>query len=253
VGRRATVFFDKHVKGAPDLARVVDARPRTTKVRVTVSVERYQSGGKSVAVDCYTPQAGGKHPVILVLHGENGLRPANVEGLPNMALSMARRGYLVLLPHYFERAGHAGRKPVSDVEKQALVAAVKDAIDFAAARPDADAEHVGIFGFSYGAALAVACAAIEPRVRAVTACSAIVPGKSTLPTLLLVGSADRGIPRQDIVRFEDAMNESKTPHAIHVYSGVRHEFRPVELFDAGERTVAFFDEHVRIADADKPS
>jgi dienelactone hydrolase len=207
------------------------------------------SGGVTIPIDCYAPSKGSKLPVAVVLHGENGLGEANLDPLESIAKSLARDGYVALVPHYFARTGHVVGQEVTPEELDAFMVAVQDAVRFAGSRPDIDGERVGIFGYGGGAFVGAACATREPRIKAVVACSAAV--MSEMPTLLLLGAEDESIPAQDVRRFTATMKAKKIPQAVHAYSGVGHEFFPGEFIDAGWRAGVFFDEHVKTKEVDK--
>src|SRR4051794_28957167 len=89
---------------------------------VRESVEQFDSGGSLVTVECFAPTGRGKHPLVLLLHGSGGLEQATGEVFQGIARKMAARGYVVLIPHLFDRKG--GPKE--------WVQVVDDAIAFAA-------------------------------------------------------------------------------------------------------------------------
>src|SRR5438874_5299586 len=72
---------------------------------VDESVDQFKSGGVFVTVDRFASTARGKHPLVLLLHGSGGLEQATGDVFQAIARKMAARGYVVLIPHYFDRPG----------------------------------------------------------------------------------------------------------------------------------------------------
>lgn len=243
-GRRATSFFDKHLKGAVDLAALVDTKSAQAH-KVTTSTAQYQSGNVPVTVECFIPEGNGTYPLVLIAHPESGLLPLQFEGLPGMARTIARKGNVVLLPHYWERTNHAKGKPVTEEERQAFVGALTDAIAFAETIPAADTTHIGFVGIATGADLALTSSAGNPNIRAFASCAAIPKSIPSIPSLLLVGSTDKSASKKAIDRFKSGMQDAKTPSASHVYAGLARQLRPAEYLDAGDRIARFFDAHLR--------
>lgn len=215
---------------------------------VRTSVDRYRSGEAMVTVECFAPTAKGKHPVVLLLHGSGGLEQATGEAFRGMARGMAGKGYLVLIPHYHEASGHAVGQDVGREEFESWVTSVKDALAFADSRFEADLDRIGLFGFSAGAHVATRYAEGDPRVLAISQCSAASPSESPRPTLLLVGAKDPGVQGEPLKRLTDAMDAAKVAHSVHVYKGEGHNLHIQTFVDAGRRTSAFFDKHVKRAD-----
>jgi dipeptidyl aminopeptidase/acylaminoacyl peptidase len=106
----------------------------------------------------YVPSENGA--VVILAHGYAGNHRML---LPEAAL-LAAHGYGVLL---FDFRGHGesgdGLVTIGDRERRDLEAAV----DFVAARPDADPDRIGAIGFSMGGATLAQVAAQDSRLRAV--------------------------------------------------------------------------------------
>jgi dienelactone hydrolase len=198
----------------------------------------FKSGGCPIAVDCFAPTARGKYPLVVLLHGSGGLEQATGEVFQAIARKMAARGYVVLIPHYFDRPG----APKEWLE------VVGDAIEFGAESGAADPEWIGLFGFSMGSSLALQRSARDPRVKAIVSVSGALPlgpGAKFPPTLLLIGSQDRGIPRGDIKKAEEEMNAKGIPCVVHVYPHVGHNLSIPRFYDAGKRATDFFDRYLK--------
>jgi dienelactone hydrolase len=216
--------------------------PSQTFAAVRESVEQFDSGGSLVTVECFAPTARGKHPLVLLLHGSGGLEQATGEVFEGIARKMAARGYVVLIPHYFDRKGGAAE----------WVQVVDDAIDFAAGGGVegalVDRERIGLFGFSMGVSLAVHRASRDPNVRAVVAVSGLVPADPSIkipPVLILSGAQDKGVPRATLNEFEAAMKARDIPCVVHVYPHLGHNLSIPRFFDSGKRATDFYNKYLK--------
>ena len=63
----------------------------------------FESGGKTIRIDCFVPDGDGRFPAIISLHGSGG----NYAGISEPASLLANRGYGVYVLHYFDRTGTA--------------------------------------------------------------------------------------------------------------------------------------------------
>ncbi|MDR7275041.1 alpha/beta hydrolase [Catenuloplanes atrovinosus] len=149
--------------------------------------EAVRTGG--VPVEIVRAGGGtGARPAVVVVHGYAGsgrlMRP--------FADTLARRGYVVLLP---DLAGHGASPRRLDVPSviDAEVAAV---VAHARGLPDVDPDRVALLGHSMGAGAAVRAGAADPRVAATVAIS--LPGAGDVSAagprrlLLLVGALEPG-------------------------------------------------------------
>jgi dienelactone hydrolase len=145
---------------------------------------------------------------------------------------------VVLIPHYFDRPG----SPTEWLE------VVEDVIKFGDESNLVDRERIGLFGFSMGASLAFHRSARDPNVKAVVAVSGPLPlgsGGRYPPTLLLLGSRDHGISREDVKKGEEEMKARNVPCVVHIYPHLGHNLSIPRFLDAGKRATEFFDKHVR--------
>ncbi|MEO7298778.1 MAG: alpha/beta hydrolase family protein, partial [Verrucomicrobiota bacterium] len=120
-----------------------------------------------------------KSPAILMLpgHGDPSWSPA----VQSRCLSFAKRGYVVMLVQPFgqaERGEKANSNEGHDTQATAFLLTVGQSmlglimsdhraeLDYLAARPDVDAQKLGVTGVSMGGTHSVWLAAIEPRIKA---------------------------------------------------------------------------------------
>jgi carboxymethylenebutenolidase len=207
----------------------------------------FESGGRQIAIQQFHPNHSGKHPAIVALHGSSGIREGWVE---QPARLMAQRGYSVFVVHYFERTGTlwadyaTTRRHFPD-----WMRAIGDAIHFAAQQSAVDASRIGLLGFSLGAYLALSVATMEPRVRAVVEFFGGMPQelhgfRRMAPVLILHGEQDRIVPVSEATRLQQLLEQTQTPYEMKLYPSAGHGFTGLQLFDAFQRTVAFFDRYL---------
>jgi dienelactone hydrolase len=234
-------------------AFVAAAEPAT---EIEEASETFPSHGKRVAVDRFAPKAPGRYPLVVVLHGAGGIGP---EGRGSMlheeARRLARRGYVAMVPHYFDRtAGAKLNNPFKNARYYKIwMETVADLVTYAGRLPQVDRRKVGLLGHSLGAGLAVSNAMADPRVSAVVEYAGSLvfidgPPPQPLPmppTQILHGDADNVVPVGEAHKLEALFGEWQTPYEIKIYSGAGHGFRGGDEQDAWNRTVAFLDRHLK--------
>ena len=111
------------------------------------------------------PGPSGPGPAIIICHGLG----ANKSDFTDLAVSLMRRGYLVLT---FDFRAHGesggGRSSLGLLEQKDIAAA----LGYLHARKEADPKRIGVFGFSLGGAAAILAAAGTGKFAAVAADSA---------------------------------------------------------------------------------
>jgi carboxymethylenebutenolidase len=218
--------------------------------------ETFSSHGKRVAVDRFAPKAPGRYPLVVILHGAGGIAPeGRASTLHEEARRLARRGYVAMVPHYFDRtAGARLNNPVKTARYYKVwMETVADLVSYAARLPQVDRRKVGLLGHSLGAGLAVSNAMADPRVSAVVEYAGSLvfidgPPPQPLPmppTLILHGDADNIVPVGEAHKLAALFSEWQTPYEIKIYPGAGHGFRGGDEQDAWNRTVAFLDKHLK--------
>ncbi len=227
---------------------------RVALADVHEGVERFPSGDAKVSIEYFRPAARGTFPGIFLLHGSGGLDPGTAHVFREIGRDLADQGYVVLIPHFFERTGHEPGQPFKENEVTSLFKSVGDAIDFAVANAPIDADRIGVVGYSMGANMAFFQAARDQRIKAIVGVSAWLPveSKSTFPPLLiLLGSGDRNTPPARLKQFETILKERQIPYGSHVYRGIGHNFDVSTWDDAGRRATTFFDKFLKTPNAKK--
>jgi len=219
-----------------------------TQAQVQEAVKQYRSGEARVTVECFSPEARGNYPAVFLLHGAGGLDPGTAGAFREIGRGLAAQGYVVLIPHYFEKTAHkVGTRFLAD-EIPSYTDALRDGIEFAVASGIVDPERIGLVGYSLGANLAFLQSTRDPRVKAIVSCSGSLPvgWKAKFPpVLILQGSKDKGSPTQRLKAFEEKLKATDTPYATHVYRWLGHNFDVSTWDDAGRRMAVFFNQHLK--------
>jgi carboxymethylenebutenolidase len=218
---------------------------------VRQSTASYRSKDKEIRIERYLPSAKGRYPAVLLLHGGGAGFRGDVSGLRATARDFARRGYVALLPHYFEQTDTlVSDVPTVNREFVRRMGAISRGVDYARGLPEVDPERVGLIGWSLGASLALEVAAEDRHVAAdVGIVGGMIPeavDKMTRmpPTLLLAGEKDNIFPGEEArgldrrLRMKGMVVESK------VYPGQGHGFTGAAAADATRRTNEFFDKYL---------
>lgn len=216
---------------------------------VTEARTTFMSGGKAVAVETYGRGAASPGPAVLMLHGADGLsgRPQYREG----ARAIAAAGYRVHLVHYLDRTEER-RASFGTLFRNfgAWAETTRDALGFAAAQPGADPGRIGLVGISLGAALGLAVASGDRRIKALVTYfgplphGAIGADARLPPTLVLHGTADPIVPVANAHAVEALLRRQNVPHEIKLYPGQGHGFTGEAHRDASRRALAFLDRHL---------
>jgi carboxymethylenebutenolidase len=206
------------------------------------------------------PKAGGKRPVVLVIHENRGLNPH----LEDVARRFALEGFLGYAVDLLSLVGgtppseDAARELHTKMSQDDAVVALVAAVSFLKKHPESTGK-VGAVGFCFGGLmvnrLAVASAELDAGVayygRQVPADQ--VP-KIRAPLLLHYAEHDPGV-NAGIAAYEAALRANNKKYTIHHYPGTQHAFNndtgaarynkaAADL--AWGRTVAFFKEMLGI-------
>ncbi len=110
-------------------------------------------------------RSGKRTPTIIICHGLG----ANKSDFTDLAVFLARRGYLVLTFDFRAHGDSEGSRTSLGYHEQKDVSA---ALHYLSSRPEVDQGRIGIFGFSLGGSTAILAAAETRKFRAVAADSA---------------------------------------------------------------------------------
>lgn len=202
----------------------------------------YNSGGRKVLVEQYEPGDRGKHPALILLHGSAGVLFPGLD-FRKRARSLAREGYAVFIPHYFDRTGHVMVRPSMVHENLSTwTGTVQDCVTYVSARPNVDAKRIGLTGHSLGGYLALATAARDQRVKVVIEASGAFENYGTKrmpPTLILHGAKDKTVPVEKAEQVEATLKRLGTPYQKHIYPDEPHRFSRTAMQDVSSRIDTF--------------
>jgi dienelactone hydrolase len=125
----------------------------------------FESGGHSLRLDSFLPAVSEKRfPAVIALHGSGG----GHAGMAEPATMLASQGFAVYVLHYFDRTG------TTEADRQIIfrhfpvwMKALWDTVSFVTRQPQVDSDRLALLGFSLGAYLCLANAAIDSRIVAV--------------------------------------------------------------------------------------
>jgi dienelactone hydrolase len=217
-----------------------------------ISQLTFESGGKSIRLDAYVPDAPASPlPAVVALHGAGG----NVAGMEQYASALAAHGFAVYVLHYFDRTGtEAVDKPTILRNFPLWMKTLWDAISFVETQPPVDRERVALLGFSLGAYLSLANSAIDPRVKAVVEFFGGMPKEMNLfmrrlcPVLILHGENDATVPVEEAYQLQKLLEKNKIPYEMKIYPGEGHGFENEIWRDAGQRSLQFLKKYLGVPD-----
>ena len=210
------------------------------------------SNGRVIAGDLFFPPRPGKHPAVLVLHGGMGVR-LRAPAYYRYAEDLAAHGYVAFVPHWLEAVTEQELDSMSDDEANVFLrGTIEKSIDFVHDLPQVQPERIGLLGFSWGAGLAVAQAARDPRIKTVidyygfgrSVASSFPEPQHLPPTLILHGDRDENVRVEDARRLDSLLVRLKVPHETKIYPGYAHLFDAQHPADAWKRTLAFLNRYL---------
>ena len=213
----------------------------------------FTSAGTTYQITVFpAPAAGKRFPMILLVHGNFGLGSPYGDQLRDFARDLAGRGYVTAVPHYytddnphlFDMAPHDGT--------------LADAVAAVANRPDADADRLGLIGYSLGAATAMTFIASRPSgtVKALAdffgfLTPAIEAGVARFPpTIIFHNKNDRIVKVVNSETLDRLLPTSIDHEFVPAYDEqwkeVNHAFKPGDHADVDSRSraTAWFVKHL---------
>src|SRR6201993_2012871 len=214
----------------------------------------YKSGDETVHSLLYTPSGKGPYPGIVVIHEYWGLN----DWVKEQASKLADQGYAALAIDLYR--GKVADNPGSAHEIMRGVPedrAARDlhaAVEFLKSQPNVKKDRIGAIGWCMGGGYALELGVQEPHLSAVVinyghlATDPEALKKINSPILGIFGGQDRGIPPDDVHRFEQQLKQLGKQVEIKIYGDAGHAFenpnnkdgyRPADAADAWKRTVDF--------------
>jgi dienelactone hydrolase len=226
--------------------------PGARWVRIT------RADGKTQLAAVYTPASGGRHPVVVYLHGSSGLASVQVR----WARQLATAGFIVVVGCYLNvMAPGSPATPsmwiecgdlhdlstASDGDVQTAIAAL---IDAATTLPAASVDKIGVLGVSEGGIRELTNP--DVRVKAIAADSSYARNGAdpiTVPVLLLGHDTDPNVPHTRVAAFEQQLRSAGKTVDSQYYAGTGHvvtlDLNDAVATNATSRVVAFFQRYLR--------
>lgn len=227
---------------------------------------------KPIRVEIFKPTGKGPHPAVILVHGAHGVSNEFRKECTERAMDLVRLGYVVLMPHYFNRTDH---KKVNE----ALIRehffewgnTLQDVLHYCKNKvPNVHPNQVGILSYSLGSFLSLWLAARakndDERIQGLVEFSGgfpievilVDPGemirlnlKRIPPTLILHGGKDEIIKVQRADNLEKMLQENKVHCEKKVYPDQGHIFKGDAAEDAWKRTVKFLSAHLKPAKSER--
>ena len=216
------------------------------------------NGHQEVRGYLVAPATEGPHPAVVVVHENRGLNPY----IEDVARRLAKSGFLALAPDGLSSLGgypgndDAGRELQAQVDPEKLMNDFFAAYEYLAGHQGSTG-RVGCVGFCYGGGVCNAMAVAYPELGASVpfygrqADAADVP-RIEAPLMLHYAELDTRI-NDGWPAMQAALDEHGKSYEVHFYEGANHGFHndSTPRYDeaaaelAWERTVGFFDTHLR--------
>lgn len=220
----------------------------------------YPSGNETVNGMVYVPQGKGPHPALIVIHEWWGLN----DWVKEQASKLSDQGYLALAVDLYR-----GKVTSSPDEAHELMRGVPEdrakrdlqaAFDYLKSRKDVDPKRIGSIGWCMGGGYSLDVALLEPALAATVinyghlATDPAELKKINAAILGIFGGQDRGIPVEDVKKFEQQMKQLGKKIEVVIYPDAGHAFenpnnkggyRPNDAADAWKKTVAFLDSNLK--------
>jgi carboxymethylenebutenolidase len=208
----------------------------------------FDSGGKPIRLDAYTPATNGQlFPAVVALYGSSG----GVAGMDKAAALLAEQGFAVYVLHFFDRTGtQFADKQIIFRNFPVWMKTLWDAVSFVEKQPGVDQERIALLGFSLGAYLSLSNAAIDGRIKAVVEFFGGLPREMKLfmrrlcPVLILHGEADPLVPVEEAYNLQRVLEKKSMPYEMKIYSGAGHGFDDEVWRDAGLRSLRFLQKYL---------
>jgi carboxymethylenebutenolidase len=214
----------------------------------------YKSGDETVQGILYTPAGKGPFPGLVVIHEWWGLN----DWVKEQASKLADQGYVSLAVDLYrgkvattpDMAHELMRGVPEDRAKRDLHAAV----EFLKSQPNVKKDRIGAIGWCMGGGYALDVALQEPDLAALVinyghlATDPEALKKIHANILGIFGGQDRGIPPDDVHKFEQQLKQLGKKVEVKIYDDAGHAFenpnnkdgyRSADAADAWKRTVDF--------------
>ena len=214
----------------------------------------YKSGDETVSAILYTPSGKGPFPALIVIHEWWGLN----DWVKEQASKLAEQGYVALAIDLYR--GKIADSPdlahelMRGLAPDRATRDLRGAYDFLSSQANVKKNRIGSIGWCMGGGVSLEAAINIPTLAAaVVNYGHLVTDSSEIkniqaPILGIFGGQDRGIPPEDVKKFQQAMEQSGKKIEVKIYPDAGHAFenpnnkqgyRAQDAADAWQLTTAF--------------
>jgi carboxymethylenebutenolidase len=214
----------------------------------------YKSGDETVNGVLYAPAGKGPFPALIVIHEWWGLN----YWVKEQGSKLSDQGYVALAVDLYRGkvadTAEMAHELMRGMPEDRAIRDLKAAYDFLAAQPGVNKDRIGSIGWCMGGGYSLDVALAEPGLAAAVinyghlATEPAEMKKIQAPILGMFGGKDRGIPPDDVKKFQQAMEQLGKKIDVKIYPDAGHGFenpnnkqayRAEDAGDAWQRTVAF--------------
>jgi carboxymethylenebutenolidase len=226
----------------------------------TASEVSYKSGDETVKALLYTPVGRGPFPAIVVIHEWWGLN----DWVKEQASKLAGQGYIALAIDLYrgqvadnsDMAHELSRGVPEDRALRDLHAAV----EFLQSQSNVKKNRIASIGWCWGGGYSLDVALQEPTLAAaVINYGSLATDPASIQKIHAAilgnfGGKDKGIPAEEVTKFEAALKQAGKRADIKIYPDAGHAFenpnnkngyRAADAADAWQRTVKFLNETLK--------
>ncbi len=203
----------------------------TLSFAATAKDVSYKSGDDTVNAVLYTPKGKGPFPGLVVIHEWWGLN----DWVKDQASKLSDLGYVTLAIDLYR--GKVATTPdlahelMRGVPDDRAARDLRSAVDFLKSQPEVNRERIGSIGWCMGGGYALDVALQEPTLTATVINYGHLADdpddlkKINASVLGIFGGQDRGIPVDDVKKFEAGLKAQGKNVEIHVYPDAGHGFQ----------------------------
>jgi len=190
----------------------------------------YKSGQETVQGMLYSPEAKGPFPALVVIHEYWGLNG----WVKEQAAKLADQGYMTLaIDLYRGKVGTTtdeAHEIMRGVPEDRAARDLHAAFEFLKSQPNVKADRIGSIGWCMGGGYSLNMALREPGLAAAVinyghlATDVDSLKKINAAVLGIFGGQDRGIPVDDVKKFEQTLKQQGKMVEIIIYPGAGHAF-----------------------------
>lgn len=220
----------------------------------------YKSGDDTVNAVMYTPKGKGPFPALVVIHEWWGLN----DWVKDQASKLADQGYVTVAVDLYRgkvaTSADEAHELMRGMPEDRAIRDLRAAVDYLASQSNVDKSRIGSIGWCMGGGYSLGLALTEPRLKAAVinyGRLATDPNdlkKINSAILGIFGAQDRGIPVEDVKKFEAQLKSLGKNVEIHIYPDAGHAFqnpnnkqgyREQDANDSWSKTLAWLSQNLK--------